>query len=209
MKLIHSTMRRFLMRVNVHLKAWDILGIKFLLVLKVGSSFTLSPAHTDFFQSKKHPVLSRTIVEHWKYGLFGIPCNTSDTKRNIISNIIFVLVNAWYLCVRWMHVINHLCSVCMCAVLTELVTCLYALCTTQEFNFLFFTGLSLSSLSCLHYREDGEETVLKSTGLYKVSARRTQCSEHNWVRQQHFTIRLYTLTLVNALGVTIETRSRN
>ncbi len=41
----------FWSRVNVHLKVWDILGIKFLLVLKVGSSFTLSPAHTDFFFS--------------------------------------------------------------------------------------------------------------------------------------------------------------
>lgn len=141
---------------NVHLKAWDILGMKFLLVLELESSVTLSPAHTEFFFSpKKHPVLSRTIFEHWKYGLFGIPCNTSDTKRNIIlNNIIFVLVNAWYLCVRWMHVINHL-YVCSAD-----WACHMSLCSLHhsgiQFSFLYWTVIIIPLLPSLQRRWRGD-----------------------------------------------------
>lgn len=80
------------------------------------------------------------------------------SNKTILNNIIFVPVNLWYLC----------------AERTELVTCLDALCTTQEFNFLFFTGLPLSSplLPSLQ-RRWREDCVKEYRAVQSVSAQDT------------------------------------
>lgn len=156
MKLIHSTMGRFLIEGECASESMGYFRYQVFIGLKSRIIFhTITSSHRFFFQSKKHPVLSRTIVEHWKYGLFGIPCNTSDTKRNIISNnIIFVLVNAWYLFVRWMHVINHL-YVCSAD-----WACHMSLCSLHhsgiQFSFLYWTVIIIPLLPSLQRRWRGD-----------------------------------------------------